>query len=346
MVSDQSHFEFYLFSNKEIHPVFHELLARPGIKSTVIQKGMGFYWLNRILPELLEEKRIDLFWGTLQMLPVFKMKTPSVVNYHDLNFKSAPKTMTLANYWQHRLFSGFSLKNAEKVFCLSQNTLNDIKNYQPNLESKLVVVYPGAAKIEVEEIPIEQKQFIFTIGTLEPRKNLTTLIAAFRELKEENPNFPYRLVLAGRLGWGQEELSNALREGHYSQFGIDFIENPEDGKLAYLLRNCAFFVFPSIHEGFGLPIIEAMREGKTCIASNIPVFREILEDKWDLFVDPLDISGWKKAILEMGTRPPEALRRILPNEKWTWESTAKILENELLTVWYKILEKRKQERVI
>lgn len=240
--------------------------------------------------------------------------------------------MTTPNYWQHKILSRFTLRNADKILCLSRNTEREIHAYRPYTSQKTIVVYPGANRPKIEPSKLNYKDFILTVGTLEPRKNLGTLIQAYLKLKQEHPLYPFKLILAGRMGWGDPGLASDLKESKYGHLGIEFIENPSDADLLFLYRNCAFFVFPSLHEGFGLPLIEAMVENKCCIGSDIPVFREILTPRNDLFVKPLDIEGWNKALLEMGNRKTLLRDPPLGNEDWSWKKTARQIQEELLHI--------------
>jgi len=146
-----SHFEYRLFSNKEIHPVFLPILNDLSLKISPIKKFPGIIWLNFILPGILSEENIDIFWGTLQLLPLFKLPLPTVVNYHDLNFRSAPETMSYLNFLQHKLLSSFTLNHADRIFCLSENTKNEISEFKSDVTDKLTVIYPGANRISEKE---------------------------------------------------------------------------------------------------------------------------------------------------------------------------------------------------
>ena len=97
LIRKDSHFEYFLYSNKEIHPMFMDFINENKVVITPIKKFPGVIWFNFILPYLLHKDRIDLFWGTLQ-LPFFRLPIPEFVNYHDLNFRSAPETMTKAKF--------------------------------------------------------------------------------------------------------------------------------------------------------------------------------------------------------------------------------------------------------
>jgi glycosyltransferase involved in cell wall biosynthesis len=289
--------------------------------------------LNFLLPEILRKDEMDIFWGTLQLLPFRKLSIPSVVNYHDLNFRSAPQTMTKWNYLQHKIMSRFTIKNADRIFCLSQNTYNEICEYRPKSQNKLRVIYPGANRPKYEPENLAYKDFLFTVGTLEPRKNISTLLNSYLQIKKENPSYPYNLIIAGRIGWGDSTLAKELQAKTYEPQGVIFLENPSDAALLYLYRNCKFFVFPSLHEGFGLPLIEAIVEDKPCIGSDIPVFREILQEPTDIFVPPLDINKWKEAILQMSER--KEFKRTPPCSEWdwNWEKTASDIAREISNLW-------------
>ncbi len=339
LIRKDSHFEYYLYSNKEIHPMFMDFIKDNSVQVPVIKKVPGVLWLNFILPYLLHRDRIDLFWGTLQLLPYFKLPIPEFVNYHDLNFKSAPDTMTRSNFLQHRLLSGKTLQNANTVFCLSKNTKKEIAEYKPEFTKKLKVIYPGVSKkiIKNEEIAIKGK-FLFTIGTLEPRKNIATVIESYLLLKKERPNFEYKLVIASRRGWGQESLTQKLLSGELEKDGIIFLESPNDELLNVLYKKCSLFLFPSIHEGFGLPLLEAMLEQKVCIASDIPVFREILDLDSDILVSALDVNEWKNAILTATDRNSVKRRRVWDEKQWTWIATASQIEESFLIEWHKKLD--------
>lgn len=339
LIRKDSHFEYYLYSNKEIHPMFMDFFKEHSVPIPPIKKVPGVLWLNFVLPYLLHRDRIDLFWGTLQLLPYFKLLIPEFVNYHDLNFKSAPETMTRSNFIQHKLLSGKTLQNANTVFCLSKNTKKEIAEYKPEFTKKLKVVYPGVSKknIKNEEIAITGK-FLFTIGTLEPRKNISTVIEAYLLLKKERPDFEYKLVIASRRGWGQEELTQKLLSGEFEKEGVIFLESPNDELLNVLYKKCSLFLFPSIHEGFGLPLLEAMLEQKVCIASDIPVFREILESDSDILVSARDVNEWKTAILKIADRNSVKRRRVWDEKQWTWIATASQIEESFLIEWHKKLD--------
>jgi glycosyltransferase involved in cell wall biosynthesis len=331
LVRENSEHQYILLANKNIHPVFSEFLdTHSSLLKVHIQKMPGFLWLNFWVPYFVKKIRANLFWGTLQLLPVFQYKIPQIVNYHDLNFVSAPATMTKANYWQHKLLSGRTLQNADRVICLSQNTYTEITNFKPSVQTKLSVIYPGVRQQFSFDIDLSTYgNYLLAVGTLEPRKNIQTLIKAFLSFKEKKPKSDLNLVIAGRRGWGNVEFAHDLINQKYEKQGLYFVENPDENTLSNLYQKCSAFLFPSFHEGFGLPIIEAMSYRKVCAVSDIPVFREIVETQYDQLVDPTDIEGWEKVIHEFSFRPNLQRQFGINSKLWSWQETAAQIETEI-----------------
>ncbi|WCL47634.1 glycosyltransferase family 4 protein [Leptospira sp. GIMC2001] len=330
--------QFLLLSHKPIHSIFRNLLEYKNI-SIVSEKSFipGPIWLHFVLPFYAIKHKANLIWGSLQLLPLIYKFCPMIVNYHDLNFISAPQTMARWNFWQHRLLSGITIRKADSILCLSQNTKNDISAFIPEASSKCRVVYPGVSiankKIKktkgINSSEIKFGKFIFTLGTLEPRKNIKTLIQAYLDLKVKIPKFPLSLLIAGRAGWGLEgeELLTTLRSGALESKNVYFIENPSDTVLDELYKSCSVFAFPSLHEGFGLPLLEAMKENKNCIASDIPIFKEILSPNYDILVPPLNQMEWTNALKSFLKNPPKPRR--WNSKEWTWYATATKIGEEI-----------------
>ena len=323
--------QFFLYTNKPIHSVFNDLLGQ-NTKVVLEPKNIpGPLYLNFILPRRLKRDGIEVFWGTIQMLPFFKLPIPSYVNYHDLNFISAPETMAKWNYWQHKLLSPITMKNADKIFCLSKNTKEEISLFRPGYEKKCLVVYPGVSKQKTTKVKTNfPKDFFLTVGTLEPRKNINRLVDAFLIFKTKHPKDKHSLVIMGRRGWGEEGefLYQKLKDPEIQKSGIQLIEKPDDATLAEAFKQCKVFFFPSLHEGFGLPLLEAMLENKRCVASDIPVFKEILSDKCDIYVPPKDTTIWTRSF-ELMSGPKKSRSPKFPAKQWTWEKTANKIEEVL-----------------
>lgn len=323
--------QFVFFSNKPLHPMFQYLLKKNVELNIETVNIPGPIYLNFLLPFRIKQSKVDKFWGTLQMLPFFKLPIPSFVNYHDVNFISAPDTMARWNYIQHKLLSPRTMKNADEIFCLSKNTKDEISSFNPIFADKCKIVYPGVKKQKITNTTHKfPKNFFLTVGTLEPRKNLNMLVDAFLKFKSKNPKDKHSLLLLGRRGWGTEgealfeKLQNIKSKNPY----IEFIENPPEEILREAFHRCKAFFFPSHHEGFGLPLLEAMVEDKRCVASNIPVFKEILSSRCDLYVDPKDLEGWAIAFEKLCDVPVGRIPKF-KTSSWTWLETTKKIEDSL-----------------
>ena len=345
LAQKKENFTYHLFSNKPIHFEFEALKNNDNIKIHVRNYFNGFIWFHFYLKKMIIKEQIDMFWGTLQLLPLRKLAIPCFVNYHDLNFYKVPETMNTFNYFQHLFLSTLSLKRAKKVFCLSHSTANDIIEFNQLYKNKLEVIYPGVSKKREDQLTFDLKiegLFFLVVGTIEPRKNIKIIVDSYLEIRRNNSKFHMKLIIAGKRGWNEKSLEKKLLSGNLESQGIKFIENPSDDALESLYRQCSFFVFPSIHEGFGLPILEAKKYNKLCIVSKIDVFKEIVDEE-DKMVEPKDKNAWIESILSFSNRKNLSRNTEFDNKKWTWDKTASNLEDNFLSIWKKKRESLKND---
>jgi glycosyltransferase involved in cell wall biosynthesis len=171
--------------------------------------------------------------------------------------------------------------------------------------------------------------FLLTVGTLEPRKNLSVLISAFAELVRERRQSNTQLVIAGGRGWLSSPLFEAIKHSP-ARDRIVLTDYLHDDDLQPLYASCRAFVYPSIHEGFGLPPLEAMACGAAVIASRIPALEETTGAAALLF-DPTSVSELTRNILELLDN--ENARRELAAAgqrraaEFSWEKTARLTWN-------------------
>jgi len=324
-------YRWILFSHRPLHKEHAALLRNRQIALQITEGRLpGPIWLHFVLPRLVRLARCDLFWATLAMLPYrFKKRgnTRAIVNFHDLNAFVAAETMVRWNRWQHRLLDGPTIAEADAVLCLSRTTQNDLIRFFPTCEQKLHVVYPGAEPLpKKSEKPAGLARtgaYLLSVGTIEPRKNYATLIAGYLLAKQKIAMPP--LVIVGKKGWGPDELYKRLQSGELRDKGILYLEHVNDAELAYCYRHAAFVVSASLHEGFGLPVLEGFFAGKQCLLSDIPIFREI--GKKQTFVSPRDPVQWGDALAEMVARyrarklPPPPL----DTRFWSWKRRVRSL---------------------
>ena len=204
------------------------------------------------------------------------------------------------------------------------------------LEDKIVVIPEGVEErycpqsIDIQEIIKKRyhinEDFIFTLSTLEPRKNQARLIKAFKLVKETFPNL--QLIIAGRTGWGEipEPVSGVLMPGYVP-----------DADLPGLYSGCLAFVLPSIYEGFGLPPLQAMACGAAVAVSNISSLPEVVGEAGVLF-DPESVESIAAGIIEaIKNRGKLKEKSLAQAAKFTWEKTAK----ETYRVYQQVLDSKK-----
>lgn len=166
-------------------------------------------------------------------------------------------------------------KESLLIFADSHTTKKDLIDLLDIDKKRIIVNYPGVDVIKSKE-QITKKNFILAVGKLEPRKNLERLIKAFSRLNDKS----IELVIVGQTGWG-ESLPPTNN--------VKFLGYVDDDKLSKLYNTCLLFIYPSIWEGFGYPVVEAMKLGAPVATSNTSSLKEIA-DSAALFFDPFDVE--------------------------------------------------------
>ena len=279
-------------------------------------------------------KRLDLFHGPVNALPR-ALTIPAVVTIHDLAFLEWPEHVTRRRYLYLRSAVRHAAKSARLVITPSEATKAEVVS-RLNADPERVVVIPLAASRAISPAAVEEvtavrarhgllAPYILYVGTLEPRKNLVRLIRAFTLLATGGPA-ELELALVGPIGWRTEELLRAVEESpvrsRIRQLGF-----VEDEDLAALYTGAAAVAIPSISEGFGLPVLEAMAAGGAVLTSKVSSLPEVAGDAAYL-VDPLDegsIAAGLRRLLE-DVELNERLREIGPKRaaEFSWEWTAQL----------------------
>ena len=229
----------------------------------------------------------DVFWGPAHRLPLNHTKrVPTVVTIHDLVWQHYRETMHKRTYLGERLFFKGAVNRADKIVCVSKSTAHDLAQYNPMLSDKIITIYPGAN--EAEKRTTGKNSFLLFVGTMEPRKNLKTLIDAYAALSESLRN-KVPLTIVGGHGWGRVNLNSYINDRGLEQ-NITLITNANDEEINQLYADCYCLLMPSLYEGFGLPLVEAMKYGKPVITSNISSMPEVAGNA-GLLVNPKDISS-------------------------------------------------------
>jgi len=297
---------------------------------------------------------VDIFHATDHLLPRFA-QVKSVFTLHDLIFLFHPETHKPLNRWFLTLMMPRFLRVADAIIAVSECTKRDAVRCYGVPEEKITVIYEGVNPRFCPAGPeavaaVRQKyglpeHFILYVGTIEPRKNLSALLEAFVALQNRlatRDAAALRLVFVGKKGWLYEGFFRRLRE-----LGLEdrafFTGYVPDEDLPAIYSAADLFVFPSLYEGFGLPVLEAMACGTPVICSDTSSLPEVAGDA-ALMVPPTDVRALAEAMERMLC---DAQMRTTLREKglawvrrFTWEKTAQ----QTVSV-YKGLERRVKTRV-
>jgi glycosyltransferase involved in cell wall biosynthesis len=248
-----------------------------------------FLWSQIYLPiELYLNKNIDIFFSPAHYLPRF-CPVPQVVTIHDLAYLYFPEDFKKKDLWQLVNWTKFSINKSKQIISVSKTTKKDIiKNYAVD-ESKISVVYNGFEKsFNKLKIPAfakanaSKEKFILFVGTLQPRKNLEVLIDAFEKFQQTNPDF--KLVIVGKKGWLYKSIFEKVKTMNLED-KIIFTGHISDDELVWYYENAFCLTLPSLYEGFGIPVLEAMSYDCPTIISMSSSLPEIGGDA-SLYFDP------------------------------------------------------------
>jgi len=231
----------------------------------------------------------DVIHSLNNTAPLLTNKT-SIVTIHDLSvFFLKNRYETLKNFYlKHGTY--LSAKKATHILTVSNTTKKAIIKFFKIPSIKISVTYNGIDeqfyKLKPEKFPVSSPYFLF-VGTIEPGKNIKNLIKAFILFKTYTSN-NIKLILAGNKGYKSEEIFSLKNKSKFKN-DIIFTGYVSDARLRWLYENAIAFVFPSLHEGFGIPAIEAMALKTPVLASNIEILKEICADA-ALYFNPYNIE--------------------------------------------------------
>lgn len=275
-------------------------------------------------------RKPDVFLTLTHYGPRFS-RIPTIVSVMDLSYLHYPQTFKKNDLYQLTKWTEYSVKKAKKVITISNSSKNDIIKYYKVRPEKVKVVHLGLKNLsmnapsekDLKEFGVNQK-FILFVGTLQPRKNISRLIEAFSRLPKEISS-DHQLVIIGKKGWLYEDILSAP-EKYNVKDKVVFLDYISDEDLPNFYRKAEVFVLPSLYEGFGLPVLEAMRYGCPVITSSVSSLPEAGGDAAQYF-KPEDVDDIKKSIEKVLT--DRSLREKMIErgrehyKKFTWEKAAK-----------------------
>ena len=308
------------------------------------------YWrLGFHLSGCLRRDRPDLVHVQYNA-PLF-CPVPVVVTVHDISFIEHPEYFPGRRAWQLQLSAGHTLRRAAKILTISQFSRERIsRRFQ--IDPAEIVVTPlaaqehfrpmdrAAAAYRVREMFGIARPFVMALGDLQPRKNQIGLIRAFRELILAEPQLPHLLVIAGKETWYAPQVREEVRRAGLEE-RIVLTGFVADEDVADLYNAADLFVFPSLYEGFGLPVVEAMACGRPVICSTGGALPEVA-DRAAILVDANSTGEITRAMRDVLL--DDSLRNRLERQSlqraaaFSWRETAR----KTLDVYYEVAGARRQ----
>jgi glycosyltransferase involved in cell wall biosynthesis len=276
-----------------------------------------------VLPRLLRRHAIDVHWGAGFVLPLLS-NVPAAVTIYDLTFQILPDVHERTKRLYFPAMIRASVGKAQQVITISQSAEADLLRLYPGTAGKTNVTLLAPRHMGTLQRPENSAsrgplKFLF-VGTLEPRKNLARLLEAWRQIPDEQ-RASAELRVVGATGWMVRKL---LKDAETLP-GVKFLGPLSDHELAQEYKQAEVFVYPSLYEGFGLPVIEAMSMGIPVMTSNTGATREVAGDA-ALLVDPSSVDSIRDGLLQLST--DAQLRQALADKgraraaEFSWEKTA------------------------
>ena len=265
------------------------------------------YYLHR-LPRQARATRSDLIFCPSSLVPL-RGETPFAMTVYDLTARRYPQTLDTFSRVYSAAMLRRGLRRARAVCAISEAVAGEIEAEPDRAGQPIRVAYPGPNPdlllARPEPIAIEGPPFLLMVGTLEPRKNQVAALRAFAGFRAAHPDSELRLVLAGSPGWRYGDVLQTIErlrlERHVRRVGSVSV-----GQLKWLYQHARALLFPSLYEGFGLPVLEAFALRCPVVAADILPVREITGPDTATLLDPQAVPQWTEAIERVASGPPEA----------------------------------------
>lgn len=308
----------------------------------------GKFWTQWRLPLDLyfHRPRPDVLLTLGHYAPRFS-PVPSIISIMDLAFLKFPQSFLKKDLHQLKNWTRYSAKKASHIFTISDHSKKDIQKFYQLAEEKITVIYPGidrhrfSQKLTPLQInKVKEKyhivnEYLLYLGTLQPRKNLLNLIKAYSQLIHRYPKL--LLVLAGKKGWLYQSLFTEVKRLQLNH-QVVFTGFVAEADTPALIKGARLFILPSLYEGFGIPVVQAMASGTPVLVSQNSSLPEIVADCGSYIQPPFGIKEIKKGIIDSLSLPTSQQQQLVKKaaqraSQFNWTKAAqKILEvvNEII----------------
>ncbi|MBI2439127.1 MAG: glycosyltransferase family 4 protein [Candidatus Moranbacteria bacterium] len=272
--------------------------------------------------------RPDILFVPAHTVPIIHPQK-TIVTIHGLEYEFCKEAYSLWERWYMRLSIWFSCRAAEMVVCVSENTKQDVMRLYNVAEKKIQVIHEGFEEHGIMNqsgtLSTDIPYFLF-IGRLEERKNIVRVIEAFETLKERY-RIPQKLLLVGKPGYGYERIKKKITESKYQDMIVEKGYVSEEEKWN-LLKNADIFLFPTLYEGFGIPVLEAQSMRIPVVTSKVSSLPEI-SGEGAILVDPGDVEsiveGTHRLFSDQGIRDDIIEKGVDNVHRFGWKRCARDL---------------------
>lgn len=307
----------------------------PDCREIVIEGRNRIWWDFVLFPRQIKKNGVDAVIFPKNVIPFFTGSVNFVVVHDMAYFDRKLGAYPLPDTIYMRSLIPQSIRRAAGVFAVSEHTKKDVIHYTGCAEEKITVAYEAADRIyqPIADRNILQdisrkydlpEQFILYVGSLSPRKNTPTLLKAFASVKDR---VPHSLVITASKSWKDRNVYELIKKlGLQSRLvKLGYVET-EDMPVLYNLANV--YIYPSVYEGFGLPVLEAMQCGCPVIASNTTSIPEVAGDA-AMLIEPLDVKAWADSIYQVITdkklRDEMVKKGFARAKEFSWDKCAKCM---------------------
>ena len=292
---------FYLISNTAIdYEVYNPRWQK--VEGKLSKKLTSTLWMQTRVPLLALRLKLDVFWSPRHHLPLLlPPRIPCVLTIHDIVHRRYPETMSRANLMVERLLMNASIRRSRVIITDASTTRTDLQSWYGIKKDKIRVIYPGVPPLPVyvpetvAGMDVFPEKFILFVGTLDPRKNFEGLFRAFEKITPQQ--YGLHLVIVGGSGWKNDAFFRRLGKSPVKDH-VKLTGYLNRTQLAELYRRAVCLVLPSVYEGFGFPVLEAMAAGTPVVTSTVSCMPEVAGGA-ALLVDPGNIKGLSEAILSV-----------------------------------------------
>ncbi len=292
-------------------------------------------WSQLRLPLALSSRSFDVIHVPGHRVPWIK-RGRLITTLHDLVFLQFPETLRSGHRNRLVWYTKNAVRSADSIITVSETVKRSVCEFYRTDPSKIVVIHHGVdhMRFHSDITPLRRPlPYILTVGTLQPLKNQVTLIRAFKQLCARWRE-PIDLVIAGQRGWMWESIEEEARKLPFAD-RVHLLGHVTHEVLPSLYAGATFVAMPSLYEGFGLPLLEAMACGAPLVTANISTFSEVAGDA-ALMLDPHNTEAWMEGMLELldNAERRQQLRQkgLARARQFSWERTAK----ETLAIYRKV----------